>query len=678
AVRALEAGLKARWRAVLQDMESATGPEARLQCSSESPRAAVGAAVPEVAASACDLSSSAAQREEPRAHAPVPSPSEEPRARAPVPSPSPERSPPTPSASQALPERRHSALSAVDPYCRLSDALDFITVRGVVGFRALGEVSAAAAAVAIAVLRLAGSADIGESSVSAAPLKTWEEARRVLLKPGHFVSSLRRYPYAAERGQVLDSDVSAAEETLMEAEVLQVAGITNKFGRGHRGGSEEEAFSMLPRPPKDGPNTDQNCDKAFLGRLRVSRFWAQDGQQTDKPALGVRIASDRISDRSLRLEVARLGEDLAEVHETAAARHRVSELDIELFSYSSGSGRGRLGLAQTSDLAGAGRRSRLACDSGSILLCMASALTLDLRKLKSKESILAEAISSQQWPVQIPDDTGPLPVRRHVNGERSGATSLIVMKFLGVAAVAASVSLLNVAEASDRSSASDFPKILCSILACARKIPANQSRSNPALKFRFSGGQDLCGQGSSGPASVNGNFKTNRRKMDAAPSAPEPTADDGEDPSWPIPQGAPAAPSPPDMFAHMFEETFADLRRRSLSQVNVIVESSANGPLLGPALSVAVLLAAMYAGYILPAFMYFGSRADQAPAGPVIGVEWGSAVLITFGYLILVFLGVRYMERRSPVQAFIFELMAVYNSVQVLLNLFMVVAILLE
>ncbi|CAE8711001.1 unnamed protein product, partial [Polarella glacialis] len=186
-----------------------------LCAGSESPRAAVGAAVP-VAASACDLSSSAAQREEPRAHAPVPSPSEEPRARAPVPSPSPERSPPTPSASQALPERRHSALSAVDPYCRLSDALDFITVRGVVGFRALGEVSAAAAAVAIAVLRLAGSADIGESSVSAAPLKTWEEARRVLLKPGHFVSSLRRYPYAAERGQVLDSDVSAAEETLME------------------------------------------------------------------------------------------------------------------------------------------------------------------------------------------------------------------------------------------------------------------------------------------------------------------------------------------------------------------------------------------------------------------------------------------------------------------------------
>jgi len=38
--------------------------------------------------------------------------------------------------------------------------------------------------------------------------------RRILLKPGHFVSSLRRYQYAAEGGQIPDADLAAAEEAL--------------------------------------------------------------------------------------------------------------------------------------------------------------------------------------------------------------------------------------------------------------------------------------------------------------------------------------------------------------------------------------------------------------------------------------------------------------------------------
>eukprot|EP00440_Ansanella_granifera_P029704 gb/GFBE01032265.1/.p1 GENE.gb/GFBE01032265.1/~~gb/GFBE01032265.1/.p1 ORF type:complete len:750 (+),score=126.72 gb/GFBE01032265.1/:1-2250(+) len=163
AVRVLEAGLEARWRLVLHDIRAAeTMPAASVDV----------------------LSASA--REVPRMLAPVPAPSPE------VP-------------------------RVTDPQEALSNALDFITVRSVVSFRGLTQVSPGAEIVTVAVLRLAATGDA--ASVDAQPLnppKNWDEARRVLLKPGHFVSSLRKYPYAAERGQVSEADLCFAEEALAE------------------------------------------------------------------------------------------------------------------------------------------------------------------------------------------------------------------------------------------------------------------------------------------------------------------------------------------------------------------------------------------------------------------------------------------------------------------------------
>eukprot|EP00931_Biecheleriopsis_adriatica_P005558 TRINITY_DN107058_c0_g1_i1.p1 TRINITY_DN107058_c0_g1~~TRINITY_DN107058_c0_g1_i1.p1 ORF type:complete len:729 (-),score=133.62 TRINITY_DN107058_c0_g1_i1:96-2225(-) len=157
---------------------------------------------------------------------------------------------------------------------------------------------------------------------------------------------------------------------------------------------------------------------------------------------------------------------------------------------------------------------------------------------------------------------------------------------------------------------------------------------------------------------------------------------EADDQSWPIPQeAAPRQIAPPDMFAHMFEENHGDLRRRGLSQINVIAESSASGLALGPALGTAVLLAAMYVSYMLSILRSFPDAmpADASVAAEQLAdVQWGSVVLVTLAYGILTFLGVRWMERRTPIQSVVFELMAVYNCVQVLLNAYEAIAILLE
>ncbi|CAK8987968.1 unnamed protein product [Durusdinium trenchii] len=139
------------------------------------------------------------------------------------------------------------------------------------------------------------------------------------------------------------------------------------------------------------------------------------------------------------------------------------------------------------------------------------------------------------------------------------------------------------------------------------------------------------------------------------------------------------------VFAHMFEERFSDLRRRQLSQVSLLSEPPTNlAP--GTPLAVAVFLAAWYVGYVLVVMSQMGSISHTAPAAPfelgtreLADIQWGSAALVSFGYCFLVFVGVRYMERRSSVRSvIIFEIMAVYNSTQVLLNLYEVCAILYD
>lgn len=110
--------------------------------------------------------------------------------------------------------------------------------------------------------------------------------------------------------------------------------------------------------------------------------------------------------------------------------------------------------------------------------------------------------------------------------------------------------------------------------------------------------------------------------------------------------------------------------------MSLLADSPAVAP--GNFLSVAVLLAAVYVGYVLW-IMSQMSKADGArPAAPfelgsreLADIQWGSAALVTFGYCFLVFVFVRWMERRNPVRSvIIFEIMAVYNSTQVLLNVY--------
>lgn len=157
-----------------------------------------------------------------------------------------------------------------------------------------------------------------------------------------------------------------------------------------------------------------------------------------------------------------------------------------------------------------------------------------------------------------------------------------------------------------------------------------------------------------------------------------------DDEHWPIPPSG----EPPGLFAHMTEEKLVDFRRRGLTQINVVVERSANGPLLAHPLAVAVFLAAVYARFVLPAIMSFGSGRWHAAveAGTIVPragghaaeAYWATPFILSIAYAGLAWSGVRLMERRPPVQWLIFEFMSIYNCMQVMLNLYQVIAILLE
>ncbi|CAE8735467.1 unnamed protein product, partial [Polarella glacialis] len=60
---------------------------------------------------------------------------------------------------------------------------------------------------------------------------------------------------------------------------------------------------------------------------------------------------------------------------------------------------------------------------------------------------------------------------------------------------------------------------------------------------------------------------------------------------------------------------------------------------------------------------------------PGAQVQWSFAMLVTAGYIFVVFIGARLMERRPPIQRRVFEYMLVYNSAQVVLNLWLAVSL---
>jgi len=159
AVRALEAGLEARWKAVKADMATSAGSrngQNGKECKPQQP-------------------------EVPAPLTPVPFPGD-----------------------------------ASDLQSKLADALEHVTVRSVVSLRGLTQVPRPVEAVVIAVLQLVSCDYAGVDLDPSPPPTTWDEARRVLLKPGHFVSSLRKFPFAVERGQISESDVAKASRAREE------------------------------------------------------------------------------------------------------------------------------------------------------------------------------------------------------------------------------------------------------------------------------------------------------------------------------------------------------------------------------------------------------------------------------------------------------------------------------
>eukprot|EP00927_Polykrikos_kofoidii_P061747 TRINITY_DN56582_c0_g1_i1.p1 TRINITY_DN56582_c0_g1~~TRINITY_DN56582_c0_g1_i1.p1 ORF type:complete len:732 (+),score=106.26 TRINITY_DN56582_c0_g1_i1:161-2197(+) len=138
----------------------------------------------------------------------------------------------------------------------------------------------------------------------------------------------------------------------------------------------------------------------------------------------------------------------------------------------------------------------------------------------------------------------------------------------------------------------------------------------------------------------------------------------------------------------MTDENIVNLRRKGLTQIGVLVERSANGPLLAHPLAFAVILAAIYAKFVLPAVMLFGANRWQGAvdAGSIVpraggysaDVQWATPFMISLVYMLSAWSGVRFMARRPPVQFLVFEVITVYNCMQVVLNLYQVIAIVVE
>lgn len=151
-----------------------------------------------------------------------------------------------------------------------------------------------------------------------------------------------------------------------------------------------------------------------------------------------------------------------------------------------------------------------------------------------------------------------------------------------------------------------------------------------------------------------------------------------------------AAAGLPTMFEHLFRRQFsmADFRRRTLTLIDVVVEQHMQGPLVAGRLCIAAVVAVVYLYWALPRVLHFGQERWQAEvdAGlvvPSIGgfyaeVSWAYVTTLSISYFSLVYLGVRRMERRPPLQRYVFEAIAVYNCLQCLLNACNCCALVLE
>lgn len=143
------------------------------------------------------------------------------------------------------------------------------------------------------------------------------------------------------------------------------------------------------------------------------------------------------------------------------------------------------------------------------------------------------------------------------------------------------------------------------------------------------------------------------------------------------------------MFGHMFRgaSRLVDLRRRALSQIEVIADQRLHGPLMVRRLAFPLICGALYIARLLPLLHSFGSERWKAAVasgnlearagGAFAEVSWAWPFTLSILFVSIVPLALRRMEKRPvPVGKFVFEFMAVYNCVHCLLNLYCLISLL--
>eukprot|EP00929_Paragymnodinium_shiwhaense_P067679 TRINITY_DN3402_c0_g1_i1.p1 TRINITY_DN3402_c0_g1~~TRINITY_DN3402_c0_g1_i1.p1 ORF type:complete len:737 (-),score=139.56 TRINITY_DN3402_c0_g1_i1:334-2544(-) len=135
-------------------------------------------------------------------------------------------------------------------------------------------------------------------------------------------------------------------------------------------------------------------------------------------------------------------------------------------------------------------------------------------------------------------------------------------------------------------------------------------------------------------------------------------------------------------------QSMSELRRRALTMVDLMSERQMSGPLRFHRILAAICCFFFYSHFIVPLAWQWGTSKyhkdvenglrQPLAGGPAADVSPAMAFLVTVVYLCVVFFGVRIMEGRPPAQKRVFEYVTVYNCTQVLLNLWLVLALLRE
>eukprot|EP00931_Biecheleriopsis_adriatica_P103027 TRINITY_DN77916_c0_g1_i1.p1 TRINITY_DN77916_c0_g1~~TRINITY_DN77916_c0_g1_i1.p1 ORF type:complete len:492 (+),score=133.30 TRINITY_DN77916_c0_g1_i1:38-1513(+) len=106
-----------------------------------------------------------------------------------------------PQLDEAAEIARRSALEAI------TAAQEELSVKGILELQRLEQVSASARGVVGAALCLVAGTGDDAVQTSQIPSATWGDLRELLVKPGHVVTSLRRFPQSVDSGRVPEGDV---------------------------------------------------------------------------------------------------------------------------------------------------------------------------------------------------------------------------------------------------------------------------------------------------------------------------------------------------------------------------------------------------------------------------------------------------------------------------------------